>query len=141
LGRIRNTYGEKYGKIGNMKQVVRRVSSGLLIGILTMLSLGAHASAQPPQTDHAMRGMSHGASSSSNCITICTSTTFHKTKYINQTDENDDDEPQTPFYVQLLPSPLAAVEKGHSQETRLAMEREPPPGGPPAYIALTVFRA
>lgn len=124
-----------------MRQIVRRVSSGLLIGLLTVLSVGAHAGAQPPKASHAMGGMSHSAGSSSSCITICTSATFHKTEYINETDKDDDDEPQTPFYVQLLSSPLAAFEKEHSQETRLAMEREPPPGGLPAYIALAVFRA
>ena len=141
MGLTRHTYDEKYGKIVSMRQIVRRLSSGLLIGLLTILSVGAHASAQPPQANHAMEGMSHSASSSSSCITICTSATFHKNDYLNETDKNDDDEPQTPYYVQLMSSPLAALEKEHSQETRLAIEREPPPGGPPAYIALTVFRA
>lgn len=122
-----------------MKQVVRRLSSGLLIGLLTVLSVGAGA--QPPQTNHTMGRLSHSAGSSSNCITICTSVIFHKTEDVNEADENDDDEPQAPFYVQFLSSPIAAIEKEHSQETRLALDREPPPGGPPAYIALTVFRA
>jgi len=132
---------KEYSKLVSMEHIVKRVSSGLLIGLLTVLSVGSHVGAQAPQTTHAMGGMSHSAGSSFSCITACTSAKFHKTEYINETNENDDDELQTPFYVQLLASPLAICKNEHSQEAHLAIEREPPPGGLPAYVALNVFRA
>lgn len=123
-----------------MERIVRGISSSLLIGLMTVLSVGAHASAQPPLPSHAMNGMNHSTSQSSNCITVCSSATLHKEDYLNDVAENND-EPEMPFYIQFLSSPLAALENEHNQETRLTLEREPPPGGLPAYIALTVFRA
>lgn len=128
-------------RIVSMKQVLRKVASCLSVALLAVLTFGIHASALLPQASHVVGGMNHSASSSSSCITICTLATFHKDDYLNEADENDEDEPQTPFYAQFQSSPLVALEKEHGRETRLAIEREPPPGGLPAYIALTVFRA
>ena len=124
-----------------MKLVLKKLMPLSSSGLLIVLSLGLHSIAISPQTSRAMDGMNHGANSSASCITICTSTTLHKDDYLSENEKKKDDEPSTPFYVQLQVSSLVALEKLHSQETRLAIEREPPPGGPPAYIALTVFRA
>lgn len=110
-----------------------------MLTVLSVLSLGIHAAAIQPMTVHSM-GSSH-QSSSSNCFTICTTATLHKEEATKDTDKDEDDKPQPPFYVQFQASPLAALEEKHDQETRFAIDREPPPGGLPAYIALTVFRA
>ncbi len=124
-----------------MKQVLRKVGTYFSAVLLAVVTFGASTSALLPQASHAMGGMNPSVGSSLNCITICTLATFHKGDYLNETDKNDDDEPQTPFYTQFQPSTLITLKKEHSQKTRLAIEREPPPGGLPAYIALTVFRA
>jgi len=87
-----------------------------------------------------MGGASHKVSSS-NFSTDCTTATLHKDEFIKDTEKDEDDKPQPPFYVQFQTSPLLALEEKHSQETRAAGDRGPPPGGVPAYIGLTVFRA
>ncbi len=122
-----------------MKQVLRTVGLFFSTALLAILTSGTHASAVLPQASHAPGGMSH--TNSSSCITICTSAPFHKDDYLSEIDEKDDDGSREPFYIHFQSSPLVALEKEHSQKTRLAIEREPPPGGLPAYIALTVFRA
>lgn len=112
-----------------------------MLSVLSVLSLGVNAAAvQTMNMGHSMGGVSHQASLSS-CFTACTTATLHKEDVIKDTEKDEDDEPQPPFYVQFQTSPLLALEEKHSQETRAAGDREPPPGGVPAYIGLTVFRA
>lgn len=111
-----------------------------MLTVLSVLSLGIHTAAvQSTNVGHSM-GASHPVSSSS-CFTICTTATLHREEVINDTEKDEDDEPQPPFYVQFRTSPLAVLEEKHDRETRLAIDREPPPGRVPAHIALTVFRA
>lgn len=125
-----------------VNRVLRKISSLSLIAVLAVLNFGIHASALMPQAGHTMGGgMEHRTSTSSSCITICTLATLHRDDLVNDVSEDDDDEPQTPYFLQFQPSPLIGLEKEHKQETKNAIEREPPPGGLPAYIALTVFRA
>lgn len=112
-----------------------------MVSVLSVLSLGIHAAAaQTMNMGHSMGGASHQVSSS-NCFTAYTTATLHKDEFIKDTEKDEDDKPQPPFYVQFQASPLLALEEKHSQETRAAGDREPPPGGVPAYIGLTVFRA
>lgn len=113
-----------------------------MLTVLSVLSLGIHAAALQPMSSmgHSMGGASHQVSSS-NCLTACTTTTLRKDEFIKDTEKDEDDKPQPPFYVQFQTSPLLAREKKHGQETRAALDREPPPDSTPAYIKLAVFRA
>lgn len=112
-----------------------------MLTVLSVLSLGIHAAAaQTMNMGHSMGGVSHQVSSS-NCFTACTTATLHKDEIIKETDKDEDDQPQPPFYVQFQTSPLLALEEKLSQETRAAGDREPPPDSTPAYIRLAVFRA
>lgn len=111
-----------------------------MLAVLNVLSLGIHAAAVAPMSmGHAM-GVSHQTSSSS-CFTICTTATLHREEVVNDIERDEDDEPQPPFYIQFRSSLLVALEEQHNQETRSILDREPPPGGTPAYIGLGVFRA
>lgn len=121
-----------------MNRVLRRVVSFSLVALLAVLNFGIHASLLS-QTGHATGGTNHSSNSLSGCMNICTLAIQHRDDLLDETDK-DDDEPESPFYVQLR-SPLVAVEKKHTQEARSALEREPPPDGLPAYIGLAVFRA
>ena len=124
-----------------MKRVFQGAVYVFMVSVLSVLSLGIHAAAaQTMNMGHSMGGASHQVSSS-NCFTACTTATLRKDEFIKDTEKGEDDKPQPPFYVQFQASPLLALEEKHSQETRAAGDREPPPGGVPAYIGLTVFRA
>ena len=125
-----------------MKRVFHGVVSVFMLTVLSVLSLGIHAAALQPMSSmgHSMGGASHQTSSSS-CFTACTTATLHKDGIIKETDKDEDDQPQPPFYVQFQTSPLLALEEKHGQETRAALDREPPPDSTPAYIRLAVFRA
>ncbi len=122
-----------------MQQLLRKCASLALIMLLGVLSFGAHAGAMSQASGHSMGGMGHGANAS-NCLNICTTAPLHKDEIINDTDKDEDDAPEPPFYIQFQASPLVALKSQHSVEARLADEREPPPNGLPAYIKLTVFR-
>jgi len=87
-----------------------------------------------------MSGASHQTSASS-CFTACTMATVHKDKILKETNKDEDDKPRPPFYTESQASSLLALKETHDQETRVAIEKEPPPRGTPAYISLGVFRA
>ena len=124
-----------------MKRVFRRIVSVFMLTVLSVLSLGVHAAAaQTMNMKHSMGGASHQMSSSS-CFTACTTATLHKEDILKDSEKDEDDELQPPFYVQFQASPMLASEEIHRQEAKSAIDREPPPGGAPAYIELAVFRA
>jgi hypothetical protein len=123
-----------------MKRVFHGVISIFMLAVLNVLSLGIHAAAALPMNMGHSMGASH-QTSSSNCFTICTTATLHKEEAVKDEDKDEDDKPQPPFYVQLQASPILGIKEQHDQETRLAIDREPPPDSVPAYIKLTVFRA
>ena len=124
-----------------MKRVFQGIVSVFMLSVLSVLSLGIHAAAvQTMNMGHSMGVTSHQASSS-NCFTVCTTATLHKDEAVKDTDKDEDDTPQPPFYAQFQTSSLQALEEKHSQETKSAIDREPPPDGTPAYIKLAVFRA
>lgn len=87
-----------------------------------------------------MGGVSHQTSYSS-CFTACMTATVRNDEILKETNKDEDDKPQPPFYVQFQASSLLALKVSHNQETRAAIEQEPPPDGSPAYIKLAVFRA
>ena len=122
-----------------MKRVFRGVVSVFMLTVLSLLSLGIHTvAAQPMNMEHSMGTSSH-RTSTSNCFTICTTATLIKEEAIKDSDK--DEQPHLPYFVQFQTSPLEGYEKKHGQDAKFAIEREPPPGGVPAYISLSVFRA
>jgi len=111
-----------------------------MLTVLSLLSLGIHTvAAQPVNMEHSM-GTSH-QTGTSNCFTICTTATLIKGEAIKDSDKDEDDKPQPPFYVKFQTSPFASLEEKHAQDAKFAIDREPPPDEVPAYIGLSVFRA
>lgn len=121
-----------------MRRSLRIIASFVFVASLNILASGAHAML-PSSSANAMSGKSHAASSS-NCAMLCAVATVRKEDILKSSSEEEDDGPSTPFYIELQQSLLTALEKKHSERTKLAVEFEPPPGSP-AYIQLAVFRA
>ena len=123
-----------------MKRVFGGIVSVFMLSVLSVLSLGIHAAAmQTMSMGHSMSGASHQTNSSS-CFTACTTATVHKDEILKEINKDEDDTPRPPSYTQSQASSLLALKETHDQETRLAIDKEPPPERLPAYISLGVFR-
>ena len=109
----------------------------LAVVLLNSLTFVGHSAAMSTMS-HDMNGMSHGSSDTTSCATLCRTAVVNKEENIINVDENeDDDEPAVPFYVQS--QPLRLDEKSISQRL-YAAEVKPPPKIP-IYILYSVFRA
>jgi hypothetical protein len=83
-----------------MKRFISNLAAIFTVLILNSFGLVSHASAMP-MASHEMGGMDHGKSTSTNCVTLCTSAVVSKKE--NETtinEELDEDELYTPFYLQ-----------------------------------------
>lgn len=120
-----------------MGQLQRKGTALSLAMLLSVFSFGLHVSAMSQSPVHTGNGMGH-ATNTSSCGSVCALATSYKNELI---EIDEDDEPQAPFYLQAQSQLISGLVKKHEQETKAAIEREPPPGGLPAYISLTVFRA
>lgn len=120
--------------------MIKKVGSFASVTLLIIFAFGLHVSMLPSSMGHTMEGMTHTVSSSTTCNTVCTFATVQKEENLSEHSEADDT-PQLPFYTQFQVRSLASIEKQHSLAARTAIDREPPPGGAPSYIALNVFRA
>lgn len=123
-----------------MKRVFHGAVSLVMLALLNVLALGIHAAALQPVHVGPLKGALHQTGAIT-CLTVCTTATNHKEEVVKDTDKDEDDALQPPFYIQFQTPPLIGLEEKHSKEARSAIDREPPLGGPPAYIGLTVFRA
>lgn len=122
-----------------MRRIIMKIASLSLASLLGVIILGVHAGAMPQQSSHGSNGMDHRVNTSS-CSTVCNLTVHYKDDFTDEQNEDDDDMADHPYYLQFQTSPFAGLEKNHDAQTKVATNREPPPGMP-AYIALTVFRA
>lgn len=120
-----------------MKRVLYGVLAVFMLTTLSVLALGIHA--VTAQTMGMKGGISYYVSPP-NCFTACTTATFRKEDIVKDTDKDEDDKPQLPFYAQFQSSPLLGIKETHDHETRSTIEREPPPEDIRAYISLGVFR-
>lgn len=124
-----------------MKQGVKRAASFFSIGLSVVFLLGLHlSSAALVPVGHTAEGANHGSNASIGCATACNSVNLQKKDHLSENEDVKDHEPEVPHYAQSQTSALIALAKQHNQEARLTIEREPSSGGPPAYIALSVFR-
>lgn len=63
-----------------------------------------------------------------------------KNESADEINEDDNDASPEPYFVQFQSSLIDAIGNLHAEQTKTAIDREPPPGIP-AYIALAVFRS
>lgn len=105
---------------------------------MNLFVMGAHSSAMSMSSSHSMSGMKH-AKTSVSCISLCASATTYRLNDLEIIDnDEDDDEPSTPFYT-AFQQPLLSLALQHTSLAREAVKFEPPPGLP-AYIQFAVFR-
>lgn len=119
-----------------MKRLLYSITSLLLIGVMNLFVMGAHSSAMSMTSSHSMTGMKH-ANTSVSCISLCVFATTYKLSDLEVIDNEDDDEPSTPFYTAYQQS-LHRLASQHTVRAREAVKFEPPPGLP-AYIQFAVF--
>ena len=123
-----------------MNQVIKTAALFLSVGLLVILIFGFHVSALPMSVDHGAASSNHSSDVSVGCATACTSVNLQKKDYLSEHEDVQDYAPEVPYYAQLQSDTLLALANQHDRETRSIIDREPSPGGPPAYIALSVFR-
>lgn len=122
-----------------MRRIIMKIASLSLTSLLGVIILGVHAGAMPQQSSHGSNGMDHRVNTSS-CSTVCNLTVHYKDDFTDEQNEDDDGDPDKPYYIQFQSSPIAVLQKNHNAQTKFATNLEPPPGMP-AYIELAVFRA
>ena len=120
-----------------MKRVFRVALPAFLVVLLNVFAFGVHTAAFAASSGHSMAGMKH-TSTSSSCVSLCTTAPIRKEDDIDRNIEEDEDEPLPPFYT-LYQQPILSLAKQHSEGARYAVRIEPPPGLP-AYIEYAVFR-
>lgn len=118
-----------------MKKLFTNIAAVLTVLLLNTFGLALHASAMP-MTSHEMGGMDHGASSSTNCATLCRTAVFNKEEATNPSYEENDADPFIPYYVQFQNSRFSDVDT----KSKLYSVNVKPPPKVPIYILYAVFR-
>ena len=121
-----------------MKKLFSHILS--LFVLLTISGFGVigHASAMPMsmhQNGHDSSHTKHTSSSSNRCVTLCTSAVFNKDDDYDASEDELDDKPAIPFYVQQ-PSIYDATSLALSRSVYVVK----PPPKVPIYILHSVFR-
>ena len=122
-----------------MKYITAIKSALILLAVLLLnsVSFAVHTSAVSTMS-HDMNGMSHNSSDTSSCSTLCRTAVVSREENAIRNDENeDDDEPVLPFYVQ--DNNWVSDSKTLKQE--LYADAVKPPPKIPVYILYGVFRA
>lgn len=122
-----------------MKYVTAINSTVILLAVLLLnsVSFAGHTSAVSTMS-HDMNGLSHNSSDTSSCSTLCRTAVVSREENAIRNDENeDDDEPVLPFYVQ--DNNWVSDSKTLKQE--LYADAVKPPPKIPVYILYGVFRA
>jgi hypothetical protein len=122
-----------------MKYITAIKSALILLAVLLLnsVTVAGHTSAMSTMS-HEMGGMSHNSSDTRSCSTLCRTAVVSREENAIRNDENeDDDEPVLPFYVQ--DTNWLSDSKTLKQE--LYADAIKPPPKIPIYILYGVFRA
>ncbi len=116
----------------------RKAVSRTFIVLMGTLFYGALAGSPvaAAQPMNGMHGMEHGRST--NCITLCTSTTPKNETPTLEDGEEDKQKPDVSFQPDSA-EVILALSYRHAEIARTVTDFEPPPGLP-AYILFSVFR-
>jgi hypothetical protein len=126
-----------------MRKLVQHMFSLVVLTIVSGFGLVNHVSAMPASMHQMEHGSSHSqhmqsSSSTSRCVTLCTSAVVGRDEDLDfVSEEDDDDEPVVPFYVLTQQS---IYDTKSSEVTRAVASIKPPPKVP-IYILYGVFRA
>lgn len=115
-------------------------SAFVLLSVLLINSAGfAGHSVAMTAMSHEIGGMSHNSSNSNTCVSLCRTPVVNKEVNIIINDEDeDDDEPLIPFYLQN--QQFLQFDNRTLAQHLYAIATKPPPKVP-AYILYSVFRA
>lgn len=118
-----------------MGKIIRNVVGILAVIILNGFGFVGHTAAMPM---HGMDGMSHDQTSSTNCATLCrTAVVDSKEQQTKNAQEENDDEPFIPFYLQLQNQRIDASQS----VTKSYQSTIKPPPKVPIYILHCVSRS
>lgn len=120
----------------SMKKLFTTISTAFLVLLLNTFGLALHASAMP-MASHEMNGMNHTSGNSANCATLCRTAVFNKEEVLNTATEENDDEPQLPFYAQFQTGLFSRIDP----KSRLYAANVKPPPKVPIYILYGVSRS
>ncbi|HRN97527.1 MAG TPA: hypothetical protein PLZ58_03725 [Candidatus Saccharibacteria bacterium] len=121
-----------------MKKILHTLVFTLMLAVINILPLGTHTAVAAPLHAEYSHNTSH-TSNSAICSTACVTATQQKSNIIKETDQ-DDDEPQPPFYAKSQSDHVANLQVEHSQKTKLSIASDIPPDSVPTYIKLAVSR-
>ena len=109
----------------------------LAVVLLNSLTFVGHSTAMSTMS-HEMSGINHSSSNASSCATLCRTAVVNKDENVIKNDENEDDnEPELPFYIQNQPLQIDSK----SMVQRLYVTEIKPPPKVPIYILYGIFRA
>lgn len=82
----------------SLKRIFNSLAAIATVLVLNSFGLANHASAMP--MSHEMGGMDHSkTSSNSSCVTLCTSAIVSKEDYDIDAQEENDSQPEPPYYA------------------------------------------
>lgn len=124
-----------------MKKLFGNILSLFILLTVSGFGVISHASVMPASMHVVEHDTAHtkqvNSSSSTRCVTLCTSAVVSKEgEHLPSEDDLDDDEPVIPFYVQQQPSTYDTKSLKLSRDV-LAIK---PPPKVPIYILYHVFR-
>ncbi len=124
-----------------MRKVFNHFLSLLILFTVSGFGLVSHVSAMPASMHPMEQGGSHSqhtqSSTTSKCVTLCTSAVVSRDdEFNNVLEDEDDDEPSIPFYLQSQKSVYDEV----ATKVALAVASVKPPPKVPIYILHGVFR-
>lgn len=118
-----------------MGKLIRNIAGLLVVIVLNGFGFVGHAAAMPM---HDTDGMNHGQASSANCATLCRTAVIETNGQSKKdSQEENDDEPFTPVYVELLARHLDDAE----HLTKTCQSTIKPPPKVPIYILHCVSRS
>jgi hypothetical protein len=124
-----------------MRKALNHILSILILFTVSGFGLVSHVSAMPASMHQMNQDGSHSKHTQSNstgrCATLCASAVVSRDDESNNVTENeDDDEPSIPFYLQSQKSVYDEV----ATKVALAVANVKPPPKVPIYILNGVFR-
>ena len=124
-----------------MRKLFRHVLSLFILLTVSGFGVISHVSAMPASMHQMEQGGSHSqhsqSSTTSKCVTLCTSAVVSRDdEFNNVLEDEDDDEPSIPFYVLAQRGVYDEV----TTKVALAVASVKPPPKVPIYILHSVFR-
>ncbi len=118
-----------------MRKIFRSIVAVLAVLVLNGFGFVGHTAAMPM---HGMNDMSHEQTTGASCATLCRTAVVNESEQRKTaTEEDEDDEPYIPFYLQLQSTRIDSID---TQSVTCKLTVKPPPKVP-IYILHCVSRS